>query len=266
MSAEEEDKLALQAVDEINRLHAENCVAARTAFENGQRIGELLTEFKTGLSHGQWLPWLKANTNINERTARNYMRIYRERDRLQIGNVSDLTAAYQLLIDRREPAETGDDGWPRIASNHFGVLCGAFAGRPDECDWVDCDLAVFELLGIPARYGRQAVEICRGDSRLFTAWFHSKPKDDDEPEGNTIVAMKIKVIALDFHEKERQEAIEKAKPVALAIAEMRDKQLYRENYSSFAEYCELKLGMSESAVNERLSVILGPQNDNESQA
>ena len=50
------------AASEINRLHAEICQAARATIEKAIRIGELLTEQKAGLKHGEWLPWLKANT------------------------------------------------------------------------------------------------------------------------------------------------------------------------------------------------------------
>lgn len=36
--------------------------------------GQVLTEAKALVAHGQWLPWLSANTQVDERTARRWMR------------------------------------------------------------------------------------------------------------------------------------------------------------------------------------------------
>jgi len=55
--------------------------------------GELLIEAKALLKHGQWLPWLADHCAISERTARLYMRLAKNKVRLegQIGNVADFS-------------------------------------------------------------------------------------------------------------------------------------------------------------------------------
>jgi len=63
------------AAPEINRLHSEICQAARTTIDKAIRIGELLTEQKASLKHGEWLPWLRDKCEIRERTAHLYMRL-----------------------------------------------------------------------------------------------------------------------------------------------------------------------------------------------
>ena len=48
--------------------------AARTAVERAVECGQLLTEAKAKVPHGEWLPWLSANTNVSHRTAQRFMR------------------------------------------------------------------------------------------------------------------------------------------------------------------------------------------------
>jgi len=44
--------------------------------------GDLLTQAKAQVPHGQWLPWLAEHCAIAERTAQAYMRVARSLDRL----------------------------------------------------------------------------------------------------------------------------------------------------------------------------------------
>ena len=86
-----------EAATEIARLHGEVESAIRTSLEKAMRIGELLVETKANLGHGRFLPWVEANLPFTDRTARSYMRIHRDRDRLKSESVSNLTGAYKLL-------------------------------------------------------------------------------------------------------------------------------------------------------------------------
>ena len=58
---------------EINRLHGEIMAAVRTTLEKAIRIGELLTERKKKCQHGEWLHWLEANVQMDQKTVWNYM-------------------------------------------------------------------------------------------------------------------------------------------------------------------------------------------------
>lgn len=90
-------KPSLSPVAEIRKLHSDILSAARRSVENGIRIGELLTLEREQIDHGKWLPWLKSNIKFSDRTARNYIRLYTERDQIKLANVSNLSAAYALL-------------------------------------------------------------------------------------------------------------------------------------------------------------------------
>lgn len=105
----EDTSPAIQRADEIQRLHDEIMGQLRTTVQKAIRIGELLTEQKADLQHGQWLPWLEENVPFSERTARNYMRVYEKRAELKSANVADLSSAYRavgLLSDGSDKNES----------------------------------------------------------------------------------------------------------------------------------------------------------------
>ncbi len=60
---------------EINREHEAAQKAAQTAVEHARRCGELLVQAKAEVGHGGFLAWLRAHCHVQERQARNYMRI-----------------------------------------------------------------------------------------------------------------------------------------------------------------------------------------------
>lgn len=70
----------------IEREHQAAHQAARSALEHALECGRLLIQAKAALPHGQWLPWLEANTTISARQSQNYMRLHRHRDELEAAN------------------------------------------------------------------------------------------------------------------------------------------------------------------------------------
>ncbi len=82
---------------EIRRLHGELAIAMRVTLDKAIEIGRLLTEQKEETGHGDFTAWIEANMPFTDRTARNYMRAYRNRDKLKTESVSDLSGAYRLL-------------------------------------------------------------------------------------------------------------------------------------------------------------------------
>jgi hypothetical protein len=95
---------------EIAQLHKTLMCKLRASVVQAIRIGELLAEQKKLLNHGEFTPWIEANLPFSDRTARNYIRLYKERARLKSENVSDLTTAYrvirQLSWSENKPAES----------------------------------------------------------------------------------------------------------------------------------------------------------------
>jgi len=86
-------------VQQIVTLHQEIAGHLKLSLEKAIRIGELLTEQKGSLKHGEFTPWVAANLPFTDRTARRYMKLYTERDKLKTDSVSDLSGAYKLLAE-----------------------------------------------------------------------------------------------------------------------------------------------------------------------
>jgi DNA-directed RNA polymerase subunit F len=86
--------------EEINRLHQDLQSLAMQSLDHAIRIGELLSNVKTQLPHGRWIPWLNSNVKFSERTARNYISVFEHRTALKSARVADLTEAYKLLGNR----------------------------------------------------------------------------------------------------------------------------------------------------------------------
>lgn len=96
--------------------------AVETATGHAIRCGQLLTEAKDGLAHGQWLPWLQEHCEVSERTAQAYMRLALKHGALdteKAQRVADLPVreAMKAIADERAgnlmPPSPGsfEDGW-----------------------------------------------------------------------------------------------------------------------------------------------------------
>jgi Protein of unknown function (DUF3102) len=81
--------------------------AMRRGVEHAIAAGLLLLEAKEIVGHGDWLPWLQANCEIGPRQAQTYMRLARNRHKLEaLKTRSDafLTiAAAEALVGRPKP-------------------------------------------------------------------------------------------------------------------------------------------------------------------
>jgi hypothetical protein len=95
--------LAPDPSKEILRLHERISNAFRTSLTDAIRIGELLTEQKKALKHGEFIPWIEQNLPFNRQAATNYMKVYARREEVQA--LPDMTSAYRLLGMRKPPSE-----------------------------------------------------------------------------------------------------------------------------------------------------------------
>jgi len=106
---------------EIVTLHQEIVGHLQQSLEKAIKIGQLLTEQKGSMKHGEFGPWLKGNIPFTDRTARNYMRLWREKDRLKMESVSDLKDAYRLITDQKKlpsPPDYSDEFFNSICPFH----------------------------------------------------------------------------------------------------------------------------------------------------
>lgn len=90
--------VSITTTERINGLHKEIENALHQSLNNAIEIGQLLTDAKKALPHGQFTSWIETNCIFTDRTARRYMKLHKERDKLK--NAAGIQEAYQLL---REP-------------------------------------------------------------------------------------------------------------------------------------------------------------------
>jgi hypothetical protein len=108
------------SVVEIKKLHNELLALRETVFGKAVRIGELLVANKAAFGkHGRWLKWLKKNITFSDQTARNYIRIYENRDDPKFKSVLNLTDAYALLAKKTDREAARANG-KRTPHDDFG--------------------------------------------------------------------------------------------------------------------------------------------------
>jgi hypothetical protein len=77
--------------DRINVKHRACETAANAALEHAMSAGDLLSEAKTKLPHGEFGAWIEENFAGSARTARAYMRVASHRDELEAKRQSSAT-------------------------------------------------------------------------------------------------------------------------------------------------------------------------------
>ena len=92
-------------VEEMTLLHRDITGLLNQTLDKAIRLGELLTDQKAALEHGQFGQWVGENLPFSLRTAQRYMGIHRNRDSLKSDTVSHLGQAYKLLQGPSEPVK-----------------------------------------------------------------------------------------------------------------------------------------------------------------
>jgi hypothetical protein len=91
----------------INEHLAAAEAAIRRGLEHAIAAGLLLIEAKELVAHGEWLPWLQANCRLSARQAQTYMRLARNRHKLEATKnaaTAHLTiAAAEALVGKPKP-------------------------------------------------------------------------------------------------------------------------------------------------------------------
>jgi hypothetical protein len=80
----------------IKALHAEVIEAGRNVVRKAIEAGVALIEAKGKVRHGEWLPWLKRCCGFSERTAQDYMKLARHRQKVEEKLKSALGADFGL--------------------------------------------------------------------------------------------------------------------------------------------------------------------------
>ena len=95
--------ITINLAAQINDAHRACERAVRDGLGHAIEAGNLLIEVKKQVGHGGFLDWLKSNIDFSERTARGYMRVARNRQRVADMSLRD------ALKSLAEPSRRADD-------------------------------------------------------------------------------------------------------------------------------------------------------------
>lgn len=93
--------IELNRIQKIIEFHEELKNLMINSLEKAFTIGFLLKEQKEGMPHGEFIRWIEKNLPFEERTARNYMMVYKNKEMLNRKAVADLNSAYLFLQENR---------------------------------------------------------------------------------------------------------------------------------------------------------------------
>ena len=133
--------LAVELGQEVRKADA----AWRDAVGHAIRAGELLTEAKALVRHGDWLPWLEANFPGSDRTARNYMRLAANRNR--VADLPTVREAVALLAAPKRPEPAGvddDEALEREVAARLAALSKRTGGPPANAHVAAAQLALVQ--------------------------------------------------------------------------------------------------------------------------
>ena len=118
------------AIREINKLYQEIEAAGKVMVDKAIRIGELLSEQKASMKHGEWIPWVEDNLPFGRSESANYMRVYSRQDELNVQPVAHLKDAVKALCTPKTAHvshNSGENEWytpPRFIEAAREVMGG----------------------------------------------------------------------------------------------------------------------------------------------
>ena len=178
------NKLTLnEATQEIIQIHNGIMQSLRRAVPDAIRIGQIITEQKELLEHGQFLPWIET-LPFSHDTARNYQRLYLYSGKIR--NVRNLQEAYKKIesLEAIERRQAEDRKWTMIRERlKTGVIPNGWDSAYDE----DYDRRL--------KSDQPFVKLKDGFE-----W----PKKDAEPEKQRITSEQLKEAADLFIEKQNR--------------------------------------------------------------
>ena len=90
-------------ITQINAAHDAVVESGKSSLTNAIRAGELLVSAKECVEHGEWTQWLADNCpNLSEETARLYMRLAKNEDKIEAAAEQNGNAVADLSVR----------GWP----------------------------------------------------------------------------------------------------------------------------------------------------------
>ena len=227
---------------EINREHEAVRSALSSGLEHARTAGQLLLEARGLCPHGTWLPWLAEHFDGSERTARAYMQVAREWERLTEGNrqrVADLpyrTALRALAEPHINDASDSAKLEPEAAA----------PGRDGHHQVVPMSRAEAEAAVDEIRHHLAHVAPVVGNDAM-QAWIDRVGQAGNRDE-----------ITAAFEALEAQltpERVQSYFETCLALLEIRDRRGYHQaGYKTFESYCASRWGFTRDQVADAMAL------------
>jgi hypothetical protein len=170
----------------IRHEHEAGVLAIKRGLAHAVEAGKLLIEAREQIPHGQWLPWLREQCSVPERSARRYMELAAYAADTISANLADMavdgaTEATTAAVSTEQAAEAGD--WDLVARRLLGSPFNASDFHTEDgelrLDWVRTKL--IHQLNLPwiadwcisvadsTENNRPAFRLCPWDDLLETA-------------------------------------------------------------------------------------------------
>jgi len=105
------------AADELNRLHAGIEGKMRSTVQDAIRAGEILSQVKERLRHGDFLPWITANCRFSNKTAEKYIAVNKYARKIE--SSSNLQEAYAQIETLEAQARQSEEQRARARIDEF---------------------------------------------------------------------------------------------------------------------------------------------------
>ena len=130
---------------ELRVLQLVGSIDLRPTLDRAAALGEVLAQVKGMLEHGHWLPWLK-RVKLNDRSARNYMTVFRETANRQLPANMTIERFLSCLRDSRIGGKKAEREQAReLVAARLGTLSDAIRLTRADCrafDWPTLDAIV----------------------------------------------------------------------------------------------------------------------------
>lgn len=94
------------AAEELNRLHGGIEDKLRSTVADAIRAGEILTQVKDRMSHGDFLPWIKSNCRFAQSSAYRYMQVFEYQNKItSVGNLQEAYTQIETMEAQRRMSE-----------------------------------------------------------------------------------------------------------------------------------------------------------------
>jgi hypothetical protein len=196
-------------------------------------IGRLLVEAKEKMPHGEWLPWLKGEVSLSERSAQKYIKAADYAAKYELGADLNLSPSALFLISRYDQREIADAIVAAAKEKHLG-----------------CDQAK-EIIDKTLAERDIANQAQSEESLTGSAPQHDRPRSGVNPDDYLL--RRFTAVALEMHKVTKGRQATRFAKCAVEVDKLADLgQLLTEISSLKAPHAALEANADPAALHERV--------------